>query len=111
MFSANGVLEGKSNPMLQRWIHTNMMNKTISPESYDDWLSMGPYFVFDFTRDELANGSYCSVKVNYTIPEARGWPTVNRPGIVLNLVAICERDVSIAYDQSGRVTSVRSQLE
>ena len=73
---------------------------------------MGAYFVFDYTRDELSNGSYCSIKVDYNAPgDARaGTGGVAQPNAILHVVSICERDVAITYDQ-GRVTSVRSQLK
>lgn len=107
MFSAQSTNE-KANPMLHRWILTNVMNKSSSPESFEEWLSMGAYYVFDYTRDELSNGSYCSVKVDYSPPPNAVSGT--KPGAILHVVSICERDVAITYD-NGRVTSVRSQLE
>jgi len=116
MFQAESTDLG-ANPMLHRWIQTNVMNKSSSPESYEEWLSMGTYFVFDYTRDELSNGA-CSVKVDYQAPDvvykigsgAAGGNAANVPGVILHVVSICERDVAITYDQ-GRVTSVRSQAE
>ena len=95
--------------MLHRWILTSVMNKSSSPESFEEWLSMGAYFVFDYTRDELSNGSYCSIKIDYDAP-ANAKAGVNKPNAILHVVSVCERDVAITYDQ-GRVTSVRSQIE
>ena len=95
--------------MLHRWIQTSMMNKSSSPESFEEWLSMGPYFVFDYTRDELSNGSYCSIKVDYKPPGDVTAGAV-KPNAIMHVVSICERDVAITYD-NGRVTSVRSQIE
>lgn len=111
MFTAQSNDED-SNPMLHRWILTNVMNKSSSPESFEEWLSMGAYFVFDYTRDELSNGSYCSVKMDYQVPPRAiaGTGGVAQPNIILHVVSVCERDVAIAYDQ-GRITSVRSQIE
>lgn len=107
MFQATSTLV-VANPMLHRWIQTSINNKSSSPESFEEWLSMGAYYVFDYTRDELSNGSYCSVKVDFDAPgDVRSGAL---PNAILHVVSICERDVAIGYDQ-GRVTSVRSQLE
>ena len=109
MFQPNDVIGYNTNYMLQRWIHTNQMNRNPSPEGFEDWLSMGPYYVFDFSRDALSNGTYANVRVSYTAPAAYysggAPPTVN-----LFIVAIHGRDVAIQYEQ-GRVVSVRSQIE
>jgi hypothetical protein len=104
MFEATSAIS----PMLHRWIQTSVHNKSSSPESFEEWLSMGAYYVFDYTRDELSNGSYCSVKIDFFSPT--GVLNDVAPGAILHLVSVCERDVAITYDQ-GRITSVRSQLE
>lgn len=113
LFQAVTTIE-KSNPMLHRWILSNIMNKTSSPESFDEWLSMGSYYVFDYTRDELSNGSYANIRIDYGAPEGVTDITKGGPGklpdVILHCVAICTRDIAISYDQ-GRVSSVRSQLE
>jgi len=54
---------------------------------------MGAYYVFDFTRDEVSNGSYCSVKMDFFSPP--GVIGANVPGAILHLVSVCERDVAI----------------
>jgi len=109
MFQPNDVIGYNTNYMLQRWIHTNQMNRNPSPEGFEDWLSMGPYYVWDFSRDALSNGTYANVRVSYTAPatyySGGAPPTVN-----LFIVARHGRDVAIQYEQ-GRVVSVRSQIE
>ena len=101
-----------SNYMLQRWIHTNQMNKNPSPEDFNEWLSMGPYYSWDFSRDALSNGTYANVRVSYTPPTAPAYNVTagNVPIVNLFIVAIHNRDVAIQYEQ-GRVVSVRSQIE
>ena len=100
-----------SNYMLQRWIHTNQMNKNPSPEDFNEWLSMGAYYAFDFSRDALSNGTYANVRVSYTPPTAPAYyGGANPPVVNLFIVAIHNRDVAIQYEQ-GRVVSVRSQIE
>ena len=81
MFTAQSNAPG-ANPMLHRWILTSVMNKSSSPESFEEWLSMGAYFVFDYTRDELSNGSYCSIKIDYDAP-ANAKAGVNKPNAIL----------------------------
>ena len=101
-----------SNYMLQRWIHTNQMNKNPSPEDFNEWLSMGPYYSWDFSRDALSNGTYANVRVSYTPPTVPAYNSTagNVPIVNLFIVAIHNRDVAIQYEQ-GRVVSVRSQIE
>ena len=101
-----------TNYMLQRWIHTNQMNKNPSPEDFNEWLSMGAYYAFDFSRDALSNGTYANVRVSYTPPTAPAYNVTagNVPIVNLFIVAIHNRDVAIQYEQ-GRVVSVRSQIE
>ena len=81
-------------------------------EGFEDWLSMGPYYVFDFSRDALSNGTYANVRVSYTPPTAPAYNVTpgNVPTVNLFIVAIHGRDVAIQYEQ-GRVVSVRSQIE
>ena len=109
MFQPNDVIGYNTNYMLQRWIHTNQMNRNSSPEGFEDWLSMGPYYVFDFSRDALSNGTYANVRVSYTAPTAY-YGGAAAPNVNLFIVAIHNRDVAIQYEQ-GRVVSVRSQIE
>jgi hypothetical protein len=112
MFQPLEEVKYNSNYMLQRWIHTNQMNRNPSPEGFEDWLSMGPYYVFDFSRDALSNGTYANVRVSYTPPAnpAYNVTAANVPNVNLFIVAIHGRDVAIQYEQ-GRVVSVRSQIE
>ena len=56
MFQPLEQVDYNTNYMLQRWIHTNQMNRNPSPEEFEDWLSMGPYYAWDFSRDALSNG-------------------------------------------------------
>jgi hypothetical protein len=109
MFQPNDVIGYNTHYMLQRWIHTNQMNRNPSPEGFEDWLSMGPEYVWDFSRDALSNGTYANVRVSYTAPAAcYSGPTP--PIVNFFIVAIHGRDVAIQYEQ-GRVVSVRSQIE
>jgi hypothetical protein len=112
MFQPLEEVKYNTNYMLQRWIHTNQMNRNPSPEGFEDWLSMGPYYVFDFSRDALSNGTYANVRVSYTPPTAPAYNAtpLNVPNVNLFIVAIHGRDVAIQYEQ-GRVVSVRSQIE
>ena len=108
MFQPVEPVDLNTNYMLQRWIHTNQMNRNPSPEGFEDWLSMGPYYAWDFSRDALSNGTYANVRVSYTPPST--YNTTNAPNVNLFIVAIHGRDVAIQYEQ-GRVVSVRSQIE
>ena len=112
MFQPLEEVKYNSNYMLQRWIHTNQMNRNPSPEAFEEWLSMGPYYAWDFSRDALSNGTYANVRVSYTPPTAPAYNVTpgNVPTVNLFIVAIHGRDVAIQYEQ-GRVVSVRSQIE
>ena len=112
MFQPLEEVKYNSNYMLQRWIHTNQMNRNPSPEAFEEWLSMGPYYAWDFSRDALSNGTYANVRVSYTPPTAPAYNATpgNVPNVNLFIVAIHGRDVAIQYEQ-GRVVSVRSQIE
>ncbi len=112
MFQPLEEVKYNSKYMLQRWIHTNQMNRNPSPEGFGDWLSMGPYYVFDFSRDALSNGTYANVRVSYTPPANPAYNVTagNVPNVNLFIVAIHNRDVAIQYEQ-GRVVSVRFQIE
>ncbi len=110
MFQPNDVIGYNTNYMLPRQIHTNQMNRNPSPEGFDDWLSMGPYYVWDFSRDALSNGTYANVRVSYTAPANYYSGAANPPTVNLFIVAIHGRDVAIQYEQ-GRVVSVLSQIE
>ena len=112
MFQPLEEVKYNSNYMLQRWIHTNQMNRNPSPEEFEEWLSMGPYYAWDFSRDALSNGTYANVRVSYTPPTAPAYNATpgNVPNVNLFIVAIHGRDVAIQYEQ-GRVVSVRSQIE
>ena len=50
MFQPLEEVKYNTNYMLQRWIHTNQMNRNPSPEEFEEWLSMGPYYAWDFSR-------------------------------------------------------------
>jgi hypothetical protein len=111
MFQPLEEVKYNSNYMLQRWIHTNQMNRNPSPEAFEDWLSMGPYYAWDFSRDALSNGTYANIRVSYTAPTAPAYYGGGAPpNVNLFIVAIHGRDVAIQYEQ-GRVVSVRSQIE
>ena len=64
--SDGDIKDPTMNSMLQRWVMTNQNNDSdFNSEKYHDWLSMGPYYLFDFSRDANNTGTYLQVKINY----------------------------------------------
>ena len=102
------------NQMLQRWMMTNQNNDNRQePEKFHDWLSLGPYYLFDFSRDSSNLGTYLQVKVNYDgdLPTdgvsatSTGSSTVN-----LYVCAIYDRDIALTYGQFGNVIAAATQM-
>lgn len=109
-----GTAAETTNSMLQRWIMNNQMNDDkLSPEKYMDWLSMGPYYVFDFTRSADNLGTYLTVNVNYDnstiLTDGSAPGSQQTPNINLYIAAIYTRDVAITYGEYGNIVSVQTQ--
>jgi len=103
-----------SNTMLQRWILTNQNNgDRQQPETYNDWLSCGGYYVFDFNRSADNTGSYLTVNVKYRgdFPtDGQNATSINTSTVNLYVCSIYNRDISMSYDQYGNVVSVQTQM-
>ena len=102
------------NQMLQRWMMTNQNNNNRQePEKFHDWLSMGPYYLFDFSRDSSNLGTYLQVKINYDtqLPKA-GLNTTSASDSSVNLYvcAIYQRDIALTYGQFGNVIAAQTQM-
>lgn len=108
------VKDANTNNMLQRWIMTNQNNNNRkNPEKYHDWLSMGAYYLFDFTRSSDNLGTYLTVSVKYDgdQPSAGNSLGDGTPSNVnLYVAAIYERDVALTYGEYGNVVSAATQM-
>lgn len=108
-----GTVANITNSMLQRWIMNNQMNDDKqSPEKYMDWLSMGPYYVFDFTRSADNQGTYLTVSVNYDSPaltDGSAAGSTQASNINLYIATIYTRDIAITYGEYGNIVSVQTQ--
>jgi len=51
--------------MLQRYLMNNQNQQRGDTETFNDWLSNGAYYHYDFTRDSTNLGTYLSVKISY----------------------------------------------
>jgi hypothetical protein len=92
-----------SSEMQQRWIQSQQnagkLGNEGGTEGYLDFLNMGPYYHFDFSRDKADTSSYVNVQIQYN---------ENLPaGTNLYICAWYSRQVEIAFE-SGVVTSVVS---
>ena len=92
-----------SSRMQQRWIQSQQnagkLGNDGGTESYLDFLDMGPYYHFDFSRDKADSSSYVNVQIQFGS---------NLPaGTNLYICAWYSRQVEIAFE-SGVVTSVVS---
>ncbi len=110
---AGSIGDGSTNSMLQRWIMTNQNNHNKRrPEKYDDWLSMGPYYLFDFTRSADNLGTRLSIDINYfgNSPK-QGSSATNTDSSNINIYvgAFYIRDVALNYGPMGNVLSVATQ--
>jgi len=92
-----------SSRMQQRWIQSQQnagkLGNDGGTESYLDYLDMGPYYHFDFSRDKADSSSYVNVQIQFgsQLPA----------GTNLYICAWYSRQVEIAFE-SGVVTSVVS---
>ena len=92
-----------SSEMQQRWIQSQQnagkLGNDGGTENYLNFLDMGPYYHFDFSRDKADSSSYVNVQIQYNdaLP----------PGTNLYICAWYSRQVEIAFE-SGVVTSVVS---
>lgn len=92
-----------SSEMQQRWIQSQQnagkLGNEGGTESYLNYLDMGPYYHFDFSRDKADTSSYVNVQIQYNekLPA----------GTNLYICAWYSRQVEIAFE-SGVVTSVVS---
>ena len=111
---AGSIGDGKTNNMLQRWIMTNQNNHNKRrPEKYTDWLSMGPYYLYDFTRSADNLGTYLTVNINYEGAQpTRGNDAsdVTASNINLFVAALYVRDVALNYGPMGNVLSAQTQM-
>ena len=111
---AGQVGDGKTNNMLQRWIMTNQNNHNKKrPEKYTDWLSMGPYYLYDFSRSSDNLGTYLTVNVNYKGNQpVRGNTQTDTTASNINLfvAALYVRDVALNYGPMGNVLSAQTQM-
>jgi hypothetical protein len=102
------------NQMLQRWMMTNQNNDNRQePEKFHDWLSMGPYYLFDFSRDSSNLGTYLQVKINYDtqLPKAGlNTTAVSDSSVNLYVCAIYQRDIALTYGQFGNVIAAQTQM-
>jgi hypothetical protein len=114
--SGDGVSndEATKNSMLQRWIMTNQNNHNrVEPEKFHDWLSMGPYYLYDFSRDSMNQGTYLQVKTNFQgkLPvkaESRG--DTSESSVNLFVCAIYDRNISLTYSEYGAVVSAQTAM-
>jgi hypothetical protein len=102
------------NSMLQRWIMTNQNNHNrVEPEKFHDWLSMGPYYLYDFSRDSMNQGTYLQVKTNFhgNLP-LRGEAGTNQSPSSVNIYvcAIYSRNISLTYSEYGAVVSAQTAM-
>ena len=116
-FQRGGIGDGGSpsvNQMLQRWMMTNQNNDNRQePEKFHDWLSMGPYYLFDFSRDSSNLGTYLQVKVNYDgkLPtDGVGAASTGQSTVNLYVCAIYDRDIALTYGQFGNVIAAQTQM-
>lgn len=92
-----------SSEMQQRWIQSQQnagkLGNDGGTENYLNYLDMGPYYHFDFSRDKADSSSYVNVQIQYNeqLPA----------GTNLYICAWYSRQVEIAFE-SGVVTSVVS---
>jgi hypothetical protein len=92
-----------SSEMQQRWIQSQQnagkLGNDGGTENYLNFLDMGPYYHFDFSRDKADTSSYVNVQIQYN----EDLPA----GTNLYICAWYSRQVEIAFE-SGVVTSVVS---
>lgn len=115
--SGNGAVDNAAatkNSMLQRWIMTNQNNHNrVEPEKFHDWLSMGPYYLYDFSRDSMNQGTYLQVKTSFQGPlpvraESRG--DTSESNVNIFVCAIYDRNISLTYSEYGAVVSAQTGM-
>jgi hypothetical protein len=108
------IKESTTNNMLQRWIMTNQNNNNRRyPEKYHDWLGMGAYYLFDFTRSSDNLGTYLTVSVNYegTQPTTGlSAADATQSNVNIYVASIYQRDVALTYGEYGNVVSAATQM-
>lgn len=106
--------ESTVNNMLQRWIMTNQnQNDRQEGETYNDWLSAGAYYCFDFSRSADNLGTYLTVNMTYagSLPTTGNSATdTATSNINLYVCAVYQRDVALSYGQYGNVVSAQTQM-
>ena len=109
---SNASHDAISNTMLQRYLMTNQMDGRYDTEQYYDFLSNGPYYLFDYTRDSKALGTYISVKLSFdgALPTDGGAGNITS-NVNLYICAIYNRDVAINYSEFGNVISVVTAMQ
>ena len=112
--SSTDMKQGTVNTMLQRWLMTNQNNNNRSrPEKFHDYLSMGAYYLFDFTKDTTNTGTYLQVKLQYdgSLPGNGETATdTSQSTVNLYVCSIYERDIGITYGSYGNVISAATQM-
>lgn len=100
--------------MLQRWIMTNQYNNDRQePEKFNDWLSMGAYYLFDFERSADNNGTYLTINITYNgdVPMDGANSVSTTPSNVnIYVCSIYERAIALTYNQYGNVVSAQTQM-
>jgi len=116
-FQRGGVGNGQDatvNSMLQRWLMTNQNNdNNTTPEKFHDWLSMGPYYLFDFSRSSDNLGTYLQVKIHYdgSLPTQGASDTDTTPSNVnLYVCAFYKRDIGLSYGSYGNILNAQTQM-
>jgi hypothetical protein len=113
--SGGDIKDATTNSMLQRWVMTNQNNDSdFNSEKYHDWLSMGPYYLFDFSRDANNTGTYLQVKINYASNELPN-KGINRTDttksdINVYVCSLYERNVGLKYSQYGSVIAAQTEM-
>jgi hypothetical protein len=89
------------------------MDGRYDTEQYYDFLSNGPYYLFDFTRDSKALGTYISCKISFDgdLPTYGNALNDTRSNVNLYVCAIYNRDVAINYSEFGNVISVVTAMQ
>ena len=92
---------------------TNQMDGRYDTEQYYDFLSNGPYYLFDYTRDSKALGTYISVKLSFDgyLPTQGSAANDTTSNVNLFVCAIYNRDVAINYSEFGNVISVITAMQ
>lgn len=108
------IKDATTNNMLQRWIMTNNNNNNRRyPEKYHDWLSMGPYYLYDFTRASDNKGTYLTVSVYYNGDQPTSGNSISDTtpsNVNLYVACIYQRDVALTYGEYGNVVSAATQM-